>query len=241
MRLDEQISLALGISGAIASVALPRRWALLPLGISMVVYPSTMLMPPPQLSLTPPRFIAIVLLLRCVLSPQIRGQFKWRMIDTAAVFYFLLISISMIMALPNTDAAIINRAGFFLSALLPFWCARLLITDRETFYSFIKSMLWVLVPLACFGIFEMLTSWNPWDKIRDFGIIKVPRQGDGWRVFLGANRPRARGPFLQYIMWGWLFGLFVAFGTNLWFQKRRLLTWIVPWLILPLGMMSSIA
>ena len=42
-------------------------------------------------------------------------------------------------------------------------------------------------------------------------------------------------------MWGWLFGLFVAFGTNMWFQKRRLLTWIVPWLILPLGMMSSIA
>jgi len=241
MRPDEQISLALGIGGAIASIALPRRYALLPLGISMCVYPSVMLMPPPQLSLTPPRFIAFILLLRCVLSVKIRSQFKWRLIDTAAVFYFLTITISMVMALPQADAAFINRAGFFLSALLPFWCARLLITDRESFYSFIKGMLWVLAPLAVFGMIEMLTSWNPWDKIRDFGIIKVPRQGDGWRVFLGANRPRARGPFLQYIMWGWAFGLFVAFGMNLWFQKRRLLPWVIPWLFLPLGMISSIA
>jgi hypothetical protein len=241
MRVDEQISLAIGISGSVLSLALPRRFALLPLAISMCTYPSVMLMPPPQLSLTPQRFIGLILLLRCIFSSSIRGQFKWRLVDTAALLYFILITVSMVMTLPKADIALNNRAGFFLSALVPFWCARFLITDRPAFYAFVKGVLWVLLPLALLGIFEMLTQWSPWDKIREFGIIKVPRGGDGWRVFLGANRPRARGPFLQYIMWGWLFGLFVALALNLWHQKRSVIPWIVPFLFLPLGMMSSIA
>jgi hypothetical protein len=46
---------------------------------------------------------------------------------------------------------------------------------------------------------------------------------------------------MQYIMFGWFFALLVALGTNLWFEKRKLFPWIIPWLTLPLGIMSSIA
>ena len=240
MTPDVPISAALAFGGAIASLALPRRFALIPLGISMCVYPSTLLMPPPQLSLTPARFIAVVLFMRCILTSGVRSQFKWQLVDTAAFVYFLLITTSMLMTQPF-GPALNNRAGFFLSALLPFWCARLLITDKASLFAFTKAMLWCAMPLAVFGMLELLTAWNPWDKIRDYGILKVPRLGDGWREFWGARRPRARGPFLQYIMWGWLFGLQVALGMNLWWEKKSFFPWIIPWLFLPWGMISSIA
>jgi hypothetical protein len=42
-------------------------------------------------------------------------------------------------------------------------------------------------------------------------------------------------------MWGWLFGLFIAFSMNLYYQRRKVLPWIIPFLFLPLGMISSIA
>lgn len=240
MTPDVPISAALGFGGAFLSLVLPRRWALVPLGISMCVYPSTLLLPPPQLSLTPARFIAVILFMRCILSSSIRSQFKWQLVDTAAFIYYLLVTISMCLT-QEFGMALNNRAGFFLSAMLPFWCARLLLTDKPAFYAFVKSMLWVSMPLALFGIFEMLTAYNPWDAIRDYGILKVPRLGDGWREFLGARRPRARGPFLQYIMWGWLFGLQVALAMNLWWEKKSTFPWVVPFLFLPIGMMSSIA
>jgi hypothetical protein len=240
MRPDESTSLALGIGGAILSLALPRKYAIVPLAVSMFIYPSVMLMPPPQLSFTPQRFIGLVLMFRCILSSSIRSSFKWRLIDTAALIYYLLVTVSMCLTV-EFGPALNNRLGFFLSAMVPFWCARFLITDREALYAFLKGSLWTLLPLAIFGWLEMLTSWNPWDKMRQYGIIIVPRMGDGWREFWGARRPRARGPFLQYIMWGWLFGLFIAFSMNLYYQRRKLLPWIVPFLFLPLGMISSIA
>ena len=57
----------------------------------------------------------------------------------------------------------------------------------------------------------------------------------------GIKRARARGPFLQYIMFGWFFALLVPLCTALYFQKRKLLPWVIPWCVLPLGIISSIA
>jgi hypothetical protein len=240
MTPDQPISLALAIAGVVLALALPRRYALLPLALAMCLYPSIMLLPPTQLSLTPQRLIGIVLLLRCAASPSIRAAFRWQTVDTAALGYYLLLVISQVMS-TTLGPALNNRIGFFLDAMAPFWCARFLITDRPALYALIKGLLWAALPLAILGFYEMQFTYNPWDYLRPYGMFKTPRQSDGWRLFMGTLHARARGPFLQYIMFGWFFALLIAMGTNLWFQKRRTLPWIIPWLFLPLGVISSIA
>ena len=240
MTPDKPISIAICFVGVVCALALPRRFALLALAIPMVGHTSTLLVPPDNLSMTAQRIIALVLILRCLLTPSIRATFKWRWVDTAAAVYFLMLTASQVLTM-EVGPAINNRAGFFLQALVPFWCARFLLTDKASYYAFLKGMLWVALPLAVLGFIEMQTAWNPWDRIRDFGILKVPREGDGWREFMGIKRARARGPFLQYIMFGWFFALLVPLCTALYFQKRKLLPWVIAWCVLPLGIISSIA
>src|SRR5205814_10572337 len=104
-----------------------------PLALSLCLYPSTLLVPPKEFSPTPQRWIGMVLLVRCILQGSIRQGFRWKWVDTAAVFYYLCVSISMLAAVPRTatSAAINNRIGFFLSGMIPFLCVRFLIVVRH--------------------------------------------------------------------------------------------------------------
>ena len=241
MTPDKPITIAWAVIGCFLALVLPKRWALLALAAPIVCHTSTLLLPPDGLSLTAQRVVAIVLLMRCIFTPSIRSTFRWRLVDTAAALYFVLITASQVLTTP-VGPALNNRAGFFLQALVPFWCARFLITDRESFYNIIKGMLWMALPLSILGFLEMQSNgWNPWDKIRDFGILKVPRKGDGWRIFMGEKMARARGPFLQYIMFGWYFAILVVPATAIWFHKNRPGAWVIPWCFLPLGIITSIA
>src|SRR5205823_443449 len=101
MTPDMHYSLAVAIVGSILSLLLPTRYAIVPLAISIILYPSTLLVPPKEMSLTAQRYIAMILILRCIVQGSIRRQFKWRWADTAAMIYFALITISMLLALPK--------------------------------------------------------------------------------------------------------------------------------------------
>lgn len=241
MTPDQPITFAITAIGCVLSFVLPKRWALLPLAASICWHPSVLLVPPPQLSMTAQRIIALALIGRCVLSADLRSTFKWRLIDTAVMFYFACVT-GTLMLNAELGSAINNRAGFFLSAILPYFCARFLLIDRDAFFTFMKGFLWTAVPLAIMGQVEMHTAFSPWDRIRDFGILgPLPRKTDGWRIFMGEMKARARGPFVQYIMFGWFFAILMALSTSLYFQKKKLLPWIVAWGIMPLGIISSIA
>jgi hypothetical protein len=42
-------------------------------------------------------------------------------------------------------------------------------------------------------------------------------------------------------MFGWFFALLVGLGTTLFWQKRKLFPWVIPWALLPVGIITSIA
>jgi hypothetical protein len=83
---DQPYSLAVFLVGSILCWLLPPRYALVPLALSISLYPSNLLLPPPNIGLTPQRVIAFVLLLRCLITPAIRSRFKWGWADSAAAF-----------------------------------------------------------------------------------------------------------------------------------------------------------
>ncbi len=135
------LTVLVAIAGGVASLLLPRRYALVPLALSLCLYPSNVLLPPDGAGLTPQRVIGAVLILRCLFSKPIRQAFRWQIIDTVAATYFGLLLLAQLLSM-NPQTALVNRAGFFLSAMVPFWCTRMLITDREALYALLKGWIW---------------------------------------------------------------------------------------------------
>ena len=243
MTPDQHYSLAVAVIGSILSLILPKRYAIVPLAISIILYPSTLLVPPKELSLTAQRYIAMILFLRCIVQSSIRRNFKWRWADTAAMIYFALITISMLLALPKPGPALNNRGGFFLSALLPYFCVRFLIIDRASLYAALSGWLWSAVPLALCGIYQMYTGDSPYFNILRYSQFWVRAPNSKWdmRPLFGEMAFRASGPIFGFIMFGWYFALWIAPATNLFFKKRNIFPWIIAYAALPIGVLTSIA
>ena len=95
----------------------------------------------------------------------------------------------------------------------------------ERFYIiFLKAFLWTaLSPLALLGMVQMTTfrrilmnrscryTAAHWLPIKKMMVMQRP--------LLGMNMYRSTGPFMQCIMYGWFFAIWVTPGTNLLFEK----------------------
>jgi hypothetical protein len=241
---DKPYSIAvLLICGTLVYV-LPLRYALVPLALSISMYPSNVLLPPDNIGLTPQRVIGFLLLLRCLTTRGVRSKFKWTIADSAAVFYFIMLTVSLILT-QGPAKAINNRGGFFLSALVPFWCVRLLITDKESFCALIKGWIWGGIPLAGLGVYQFVTGQNPFFELMQYGVPKIMAEKSqrlvDMRLMFGELHYRASAPFMQCIMFGWFFALLVGLATNLYWQKRKIFPWVIPWAVLPVGIITAIA
>jgi hypothetical protein len=241
---DQPFSLAVFLVCGVLCYVLPLRYALVPLALSISMYPNNLLLPPSMLGLTPQRMIAVVLMIRCLSTPEVRRRFKWGHVDTAAMIYFVLLTISQIIT-TGPAKAINNRGGFFLSAMLPYFLVRMLITDKESFRALLKGWMWGGIPLAALGMYQFFEGENPFFELMQYGVpkilaIKSQRFADMRKMF-GEFHYRASAPFMQCIMFGWFFALLVGLGTNLFWERRKIFPWIIPWCVLPVGIIASIA
>jgi hypothetical protein len=94
-------------------------------------------------------------------------------------------------------------------------------------------------------MYQFITGENFFFELMQYGVpkilaIKSQREADMRKMF-GAMHYRASAPFMQCIMFGWFFALLVGLGTNLYWEKRKLFPWVIPWCVLPLGIIASIA
>ena len=244
MTPDKPFTIVVCLIGCILVWVLPLRYALIPLALSISMWPSNLLIPPDNIGLTAQRVIGLMLIIRCLTTPAVRNRFKWNMVDTTAVFYFAMLTISMIIT-RGPATGINNRGGFFLSALVPFWCVRFLVVDKESFYALIKAWIWCSVPLIAGGVYQHITGQHPLFELMQYGVPKILAEKSqrlvDMRMIFGVLRYRASCPFLQCIMFGWFFALLVGLGTNLFWEKRKIFPWVVPWAILPVGIITSIA
>ena len=242
MTPDQPISLAFAVFCGILCCILPLRSAIVPLCVAMCAYPTNVMVPPQGIQMTVARLVGVVLLARCIASSEVRGRFKWMMVDTAGVIYFALLMAAQMMT-TETIAAINRQAGFFLSALVPFWCVRLLVVDRASLYTFFKGFLWVSMPLTLLAIYQASTGKSPYETIMGNGILwaEINFQWKEIRPFLGLPMHRASAPFQQCIMFGWFFAIQVPWCTNLYFQHKSLKWWVIPCMILPVGTICTVS
>lgn len=250
MTPDQPISLAVAVFFSLLALILPLRCAIVPLCIVMCAYPTNVNVPPPQISMTVQRIVGLALLGRCLLSRTVRERFRWSLVDTAGVIYIGLMIAAQVMTVDpsgaankDTTAAINKQMGFALSAMVPFWCVRLLVVDRETFYTLTRGFLWTSVPLIVLALYQASSGDSPYRTIMSNGILwqEISFQWKEIRPFMGIPMHRASAPFMQCIMFGWFFAIQVPWCTNLYFQRRSLKWWVVPWVLLPLGTIATVS
>ena len=242
MTPDQPISLAIAVFCSILCCTLPLRSAIVPLCVAICAYPTNVNVPPPQMQLTVARVVGLVLLLRCIFTAEVRERFKWSLVDSVAILYFGMLVSAQIMT-GEAGAAINKQSGFFISALVPFFCVRLLIVDRPSLYMFFKGFLWASLPLTFMALYQSNTGTSPYKTIMENGILwaEINAQWVEIRPFLGMSMHRASAPFQQCIMYGWFFAIQLPWCTNLYFQKKTMKGWIIPWLILPLGTIATVS
>jgi len=242
---DKPFGIAVTVLCSILCCALPLRFAILPLALSISMFPNTLLLPPDNLGLTPQRIIGLVLMIRCLTNSKVRGRHKWDWVDTTGVFYFLMTLVAQIIT-SGPGKGFNNRGGFFLQFMIPFWCVRLLIVDRDSFFILLKGWLWGALLLTVGGFYQFMTGDHPYYELMRYGVPKITpdlqtRLVD-MRMMFGALHFRANCPFVQCIMFGWFFALLMSFTTSLYWEKKKFFPWIIPWAVgLPLGTATAIS
>jgi hypothetical protein len=122
--------------------------------------------------------------------------------------------------------ALENRAGFLMDTWFAYMAVRLVLTDRASVASFVKTTALVLAPLALFGVVEAVAHWQPFlllKRFRPWSTIAIGERDD---IEIGAEGrwgfSRATGPFSHSIMFGLCF---VMFLPMIWALRRERGQW----------------
>jgi len=242
---DKPFAIAVALICSTLCCVLPARFAILPLALAISMFPNTLLLPPDNLGLTPQRVIAFVLFLRCLVTPALRARWKWDWVNKAAVLYFLLVTAAHISS-KGLSTGINNRGGFFLQMMVPFWCVRLLVVDRQTLFILLKGWLWGALLIALSGLYQFKVGDHPYYELMRYGVPKLAPETQNRlidrRMMFGEFHNRVNVPFVHSIMFGWFFALLMSWSTSLYWEKKKFFPWIIPWVVaLPLGTCIAIS
>lgn len=152
------------------------------------------------------RIVSMVLLLRCLLNPDLRKRFKWNNLDRWVVFGMAVSLVISLVAIKASKMQILERwSGGVVDTFFTYMVARFCTTDRRSLVSSIKAIAIIFVPLVFLGITECLTGWQPYIALTRFcpwyEVIsqKITRVG----------LYRATGAFGHPIRFGAGFALFI--------------------------------
>lgn len=213
----QDITLAVGMLGAILVLLLRPGWALAAYFAVLVWYPDYLRVSIGTIDISAGRIVVLVLLARCLFSGRIRSKFIWSRLDTWVAVSMGVYVVMYCITRPFSDA-LENRGGFLMDTWLVYLAARLCITDHAALVTVVKSIAVILATLAVLGIFEAITHDQP---------FLVMQQYCPWRSEVPMHQPRwgfsrAWGAFGHPIMFG---ACFVMFLPLIWGLRRERGNW----------------
>ena len=173
----------------------------------LLMYPSFLVIQAGTLDVSVGRIVVAVLLLRCIISPELKAKFKWCRLDSWIIFFAILsFAIPFIAWCQPVMHVFENRSGSLLDTFVAYFVARLCLTDRKAFITTIKWVALMLVPLAILGVIESYTGWKPFRLLSVYCPWKtsVDKQ-----LNVRAGLFRAVGPFSHSILFGAGFAMFI--------------------------------
>ena len=226
----ETITLCVGLIAAAIVLFIPLRYGLLVYLIALLYYPPYLRIIVFGLTISVGRFVAAVLLIRCLLDSKLRKEFKWTKLDTLIVIADAVYILVLSFAVGDIPAALKYRSGSMMETTSAYFSARLIVNNRAVLINFVKAAAIILVVMAFLGAFESVTTVSPYKGLmthrfyaeRALGTSKFANQevivGHGLESRFGLFR--AQGPQPHPIVFGASFAVFVPLVWKLFNHTR---------------------
>jgi len=215
------ITLVIGILGSVSVILLRPPYALgVYIGV-LLWYPDYLRVSIGTIDISAGRIVVSALLLRCLCSDQIQKKFIWSRLDTLVALSMVVYVGVYCLTYPSLVMALENRSGFLMDTWFAYMSARLIMTDKRTLISVLKTTSLILALLAILGLIECVTHrlyfaplkrFRPWRMLTEVPDAVVEKGRFGLA--------RAIGPFSHPIMFGSSFVMFLPLICALRHQRN---------------------
>ena len=152
----EQLTLAVAAAACVLVFCLPPAWWLVVYVAILAWYPSYLTVKVGTLDFSAPRIVILAIYASLFFRQHLLKRFRVTLPDTLVIAYFFcqLLAGAMTTDLPRL---LENRSGAAFDTLLPYFAVRAIITDKQRCLSFLKASVYIVAPIAIFGLYE---SWT---------------------------------------------------------------------------------
>lgn len=187
-----QIGAAFTLIMAVLFLVLPRKYAVMPLLMTVLYLPLGQVLIIASLNFTMFRIMILVGFIRIVMKKEY-DFVKLNIIDYLLILYVASCFITQII-LWQTSAEFVNRLGFAYNAIGIYFLFRCLIRNNDDYSILLKIMALIIVPVAIAGLIEMKTGRNLlsiFGGVPEFSAIRNGRI----RCQMSFNHPILSGTF----------------------------------------------
>ena len=219
------VTLTVAIVSSVLVLFLPPFSALIVYMATLLWYPTYLSAPFGTVDFTVHRIVILVLLTKLYLTTNLPQKMKWTSLDKLLLVYFMAQLLSGAIATRPISAFLENRAGRICDMILPFLAVRLVITDRQKYLAFFKSILVFGIPLAVVGINQTVSGHNPFGYLIGYSAWM---SGQSYAPMSRVGLTRANVVFAHPIMFGLFFSMLgpLCAGLFSYGKEHHYLYWI---------------
>jgi hypothetical protein len=197
---------------ALLILALPRRYAFIPLLVSSLFIPLGQQAVLGGLHFTVARILLSVGCIRLLLvkAKEGRAGMRWTALDKVFIAYCLSSSV-MFFLLWGEIGALVNRLGFLYNAFGLYFFARCFVRDERDLDRLAKTFAWVMIVLGVMMLNEQLTGRNVFSIFG--GVPEITAMRDG--------KLRSQGPFVHPLTAGAVGAVMFPLCFGLGWQKGK--------------------
>jgi hypothetical protein len=189
------------------TLAVPRRWALVPMLVMACVVASAQRFVIASLDFNFLRVLILVVAFRIVIRKETTG-WRWKPIDTVLVLWIICATVTAGI-LYATVQTVIYRLGILYDAVGLYFICRILVRDWSDIRVFVQSAALISVPVAIAFIVERATARNIFSVFG--GVPEITMMRDG--------RLRCQGPFSHPILAGCFWAALMPLIAALWWHR----------------------
>ena len=192
----------------------------------LVWYPSYLSAPIGTVDFTVHRIVILFLFGKLYLETKLPSRFKLVWLDKLLIVYFVAQLLAGAATTRTLGSFLENRAGRVFDMMLPYFAVRFIITDKQKYLLFLKSILVVAVPLATIGLYQCLSGHNPAGFMMRYYAWEA---STGYSPMSRIGLTRANVVFSHPIMFGLFFSMLGPMCVGLFGQGRK------HWLLYVIG------
>jgi hypothetical protein len=153
------VTLALATLGSLVALRSRPSLALSVYCAGLLLYPQALTIQVGGADFSLSRILILAVLANAILRAELYRTFQWSWMDTFLSASYLLGFIALLSTVGMV--AVERHSGAFFDTMLPYFAARLIVTDEDSFVTLAKGLAVIAVPLVGLGTYQMFTGQNP--------------------------------------------------------------------------------